>query len=166
MKSLYTDLKFLLKDTMQYCLDNLVCIAREWSEKQTNGELIKRRKLKLKRFLKLLRWNPPGTLASFTYFAYLGNQCLKAVSGEFNWSLQKFTTLLLVAQRCARLAQEKTSMWTVCLSVLAQGLDLNMNGQISCSWQKCPLTPPLPRRCYHQLRGPIFQSSNSENAYL
>lgn len=91
-ESLYTVLKVLFKNTMQYCLGHLVCIVREWSGKQRNGERIKRRKLKLKRVLKLVRWNRPDT-PPFTYFVYLGNWCLKAVSGEFNWSLQKFPCL-------------------------------------------------------------------------
>lgn len=37
---------------------NLVFLVREGCGKQRNGERIKRRKLKLKRVLKLLRWNP------------------------------------------------------------------------------------------------------------
>lgn len=163
--SIYTVLKVLFKNTMQYCLGNLVCIVREWSGKQRNGELTERRKLKLKRLFKLLRWNPPGTLPSFTDFVYLDNQWLKAVSCEFNRTLEKLMCLFCWWLR-ACLAPEKMSLWTACRSVLAQGLDLNMNGQISHSWQKCPLTPPLLQRCSHQLPGPIFPSSNSKNAYL
>lgn len=53
-ESSYTVLKVLFKNTMQYCLSNLVSIVREWSGKQRNGKLILK-KLKLKRVLKLLR---------------------------------------------------------------------------------------------------------------
>lgn len=54
-------------------------------ESRKNGELIKKKKAKTEKSFKITKVrNPLATLPPFTYFVYLGNQRLKAVSGEFN----------------------------------------------------------------------------------
>lgn len=58
-ESLYTVLKVLFKNTMQYCLGHLVCIVREWSGKQRNGERIKKKKAKTEKSFKISKVESP-----------------------------------------------------------------------------------------------------------
>lgn len=71
-ESLYTVLKVLFENTMQYCLGDLVCIVREWNGKQRNGELIKRKKAKTEKSFKITKVKPPWYSSFFYLFCLFG----------------------------------------------------------------------------------------------